>query len=92
MNPPAPPLKASPHPSNSAHHFGSDDLIWDGLKLKLGSIRGCVLATVVPDMEWPGMWRVRWSGGLTDMVNPTRAKDAAISIALSELNAGGKHV
>jgi hypothetical protein len=34
------------------------------------------------------MWRVRWSGGSTDMVNLTRAKDAAIFIALSVLNAG----
>jgi hypothetical protein len=88
MNAPAVPLKASPRPSKSAHHFGSEDLVWDGLKLRLGSVRGWVLATVEPDVEWPSMWRVRWSGGLTDLVNITRAKDAAISIALTELNAG----
>jgi len=88
MNAPAVPLKASPRLSRSAHHFGSEDLIWDGLKLRLGSIRGCVLAAVEPELEWPGMWRVRWSGGLTDIVNLTRSKDTAISLALSELNAG----
>jgi hypothetical protein len=33
------------------------------------------------------MWRVRHGGKLTDMVNLSRAKDAAISIALAELNA-----
>ena len=29
-----------------------------------------------PDAKWPGMWRVRWPDGLSDMVNLTRAKDA----------------
>jgi hypothetical protein len=30
-----------------------------------------------PDVNWPGMWRVRWSDGTrSDMVNLTRAKDA----------------
>ena len=86
MNAPQVPLKASPRLSKSVHHFGSDDLVWDGLQLRLGSMRGHVLATVEPDVEWPDMWRVRWRGGLTDMVNLTRAKDAAISIALAELN------
>jgi hypothetical protein len=33
--------------------------------------------TVVPDADWPGMWRVRMPDGrLTDMVNLSRAKDA----------------
>lgn len=36
---------------------------------------------IVPDARWTGMWRVRLSNGeLTDMVNLTRAKDAAISL------------
>jgi hypothetical protein len=34
--------------------------------------------TVVPDPEWPAMYRVqRPDGTLTDMVNLTRARDAA---------------
>jgi hypothetical protein len=34
--------------------------------------------TVVPDPEWPAMYRVRGrDGSLTDMVNLTRARDAA---------------
>jgi hypothetical protein len=43
---------------------------------------------IVPDEKYPAvMWRVRLPDGrLTDMVNRTRAKDAAISIALSILN------
>jgi hypothetical protein len=36
--------------------------------------------TIVPDAEWPEMYRVRRPDGtLTDMVNLTRAKDAAIN-------------
>jgi hypothetical protein len=34
--------------------------------------------TVVPDPEWPNMYRVRRPDGtLTDMMNLTRARDAA---------------
>jgi hypothetical protein len=32
------------------------------------------------------MYRVRFDGRLTDMVNLTRAKDTAVSLALSVLN------
>jgi len=46
-----------------------------------------VVATIEPDSKWPGMWRVRCGGSLSDMVNLSRAKDAAISITLSDLNA-----
>jgi hypothetical protein len=36
------------------------------------------VAEVVPDAKWPRMWRVRWpDGSLSDMVNLSRAKDAA---------------
>jgi hypothetical protein len=41
-----------------------------------------VIATVVPDRHWPEMWRVQLPGShLSDMVNLTRAKDAAIALA-----------
>ncbi len=40
------------------------------------------LATVVPDTQWPDMWRIVLPDGqLSDMVNLTRAKDAAAAIA-----------
>jgi hypothetical protein len=43
---------------------------------------------VVPDATYPGMWRIRHSDGrLSDFVNLSRAKDAAISLALGILNA-----
>jgi hypothetical protein len=34
--------------------------------------------TVVPDDRWPDMWRVRNGEYLSDAVNLTRAKDAAL--------------
>jgi hypothetical protein len=67
--------------------YGSADLVWDGHTLRLGSKRGRTLAAVVPDIEWPGMYRVRRHSTLSDMVNLTRAKDAARCLAPADLNA-----
>jgi hypothetical protein len=40
-----------------------------------------------PDADWPKLYRVRLPNGhLTDMVNLTRAKDAARCLALGILN------
>jgi hypothetical protein len=37
---------------------------------------------VVPDERWPKTWRIRWPDGrISDMVNLSRAKDAAAIIA-----------
>jgi len=45
------------------------------------------VAGVVLDGKYPGMWRVqRPDGSLTDMVNLTRAKDAAMALAVDWLN------
>ena len=36
------------------------------------------LALVLPDLDWPGTWRIAWPDGrLSDIVNLARAKDAA---------------
>jgi hypothetical protein len=41
----------------------------------------------LPELTWPGMWRVRLPEGyLTDMVNLSRATDAADLLALAVLN------
>jgi len=70
---------------HGGHVYGQVDLKWDGLQLRLKS--GRLLATVEWDSKYPEMCRVRLPGGhLTDMVNLTRAKDAAVSLALTELN------
>jgi hypothetical protein len=37
-----------------------------------------VVGRVVPDEKWPGMWRVKLPGGLSEMVNLARARDAAL--------------
>ena len=40
------------------------------------------LAKIVPDSCWPDMWRIAWPDGqLSDMVNLSRAKDAAAVLA-----------
>ncbi len=70
------------------HHYGCADLAWSGNELRLGSKRGKLLATVEPDSQWSGMWRVRFKGKLTDMVNLSRAKDAAMALVVTDLNAG----
>jgi hypothetical protein len=45
------------------------------------------MATIEPHANWPGMWRVWFGGKLSDMANLSRAKDAAASMVLRELNA-----
>jgi hypothetical protein len=65
--------------------YGLQDIRWEGHRLRL--LTGRLLATVEPDSQWAGMYRVRFRDGhLTDMVNLSRAKDAAITLALTNLN------
>jgi hypothetical protein len=71
-------------------NYQAEELAWGGLTLRLG--RGRVVASVEPDSKWSGMWRVRCGRQLSDMVNLTRAKDAAVSIALSQLNSAKEAV
>ena len=50
----------------------------DRLVLLYGSAS---LASVVPDVEHPSMWRIQWAdGSLSDMANLARAKDAALAL------------
>jgi hypothetical protein len=65
--------------------FSNRDLTWRGEKLCLGSK---ALVAIVPDAQYPGMWRVRSGDTLSDMVNLSRARDAARALALSLLNKG----
>lgn len=67
-------------------------LIWrknegGGFTLHLGGGRGRALLEVVPDKTYAGMWRIQTPDGrLSDMANLTRAKDAALSIAVRTVN------
>jgi len=45
--------------------------------------------TVRPDERWPKMWRIHYQGRTSDMVNLSRAKDAAISWVRSKGLGGG---
>ena len=65
--------------------ISSRHLRWNGHELFFARQR---IASVVPDGKYLGMWRVqRPDGRLTDMVNLTRAKDAAMALSLASLNA-----
>ena len=66
--------------------YDRHDLRWDGHHLRLRS--GRLLATIVADPNSSGMWRVHMpKGNLSDLVNLTRAKDTALSLALASLKA-----
>jgi hypothetical protein len=59
-------------------------LRWQGDTLCHGRRK---LVTIIQDQNHPTMWRIRLPhGSLTDMVNRTRAKDAAQAIALAVLS------
>ena len=71
--------------------YGCQDIRFEGHRLRL--LTGRLLATVEPDAQWAGLFRVRFPNGhTTDIVNLTRAKDAAVSLALSDLNAARREI
>ena len=66
--------------------YERNSLHWDGLTLRFGK-SGRVVASVIPDPDWQRIYRVQIPGKpLSDMVNLTRAKDAAVWLALAALN------
>src|SRR5262249_24462759 len=71
---------------------GCDRLNWrhaDGRLFLFHGKNRKPLMTIEPDSKYTGMYRIRFpEGGLSDMVNLTRAKDGAIALALQSLNSG----
>jgi hypothetical protein len=62
----------------------SRELRWKGRCLYF---EGKIVGRVIPDEIYPGMWRVRLpDGSLSDLGNLTRVRDAAMAIALRDLN------
>jgi hypothetical protein len=56
-----------------------DKMQWKGDRLYVGTRSSSY--SIVPDERYPQMWRVRCpNGSLSDMVNRTRAKDAAMTM------------
>jgi hypothetical protein len=60
-------------------------LYWKGDKLMNGTRP--VPIEVRPDDRWAGMYRVYYRGKISDTVNLTRAKDAAVALVVASLNA-----
>jgi hypothetical protein len=60
-------------------------LHWEGDKLMNGTRR--VPIEVRPDDRWLEMYRVHFQGKISDIVNLTRAKDAAVAMVVASLNA-----
>lgn len=83
---PAARCSASYGGASVTHIYSHLDMQWKGTELRLNS--GRLLAEVIPDMEWGKMWRVFTvhDRRLSDMVNLTRAKDAAVLLAMQHLN------
>ena len=76
---------ATPLRGGTSIVVGRDRLTWRGDVLHLGG--GRALLSVVADPTWPGMWRVKHRDGrVSDMVNLTRVRDAATSIASAILS------
>lgn len=67
--------------------LGRRDLTWCGNSLYRWGSREPI-AEVAPDAKWPGMWRFRLlpDGSLSDMVNLSRARDAAAERAINVAN------
>jgi len=64
-----------------AYHWRTDRSRWELL------VAGRVLASVVTDAVYPNMWRIDLGdGALSDLVNLTRAKDAAVRLVDASLN------
>jgi hypothetical protein len=79
-SPPAPTPGRQARPAN--RHDLHRDAVWRGNRL---FFRRKLVATIIQDEKYPSMWRVRLPNGhVSDMVNLTRAKDAAMALACKE--------
>ena len=68
--------------------YATCELEWKGDRLLVqGGGRHSPSVEVFPDQDWPGMWRIRRPDGtVTDIVNRSRARDAAKAILIAVLN------
>jgi hypothetical protein len=61
--------------------FSPSEFVFDGdAVVRRG--RETPVVRIVPDAKYPGMWRAEYPDGrLSDMINKTHAKDAALVLA-----------
>jgi len=86
-NAPATMLGASPSLILENFHR---DAAWRGDRL---FVRDRLVAKIVPDQQWPGMWRVLLPNGcLSDIVNRSRAKDATLTLAYTAALDGASRI
>jgi len=64
------------------------EFVWKGNRLYIG--RRYTGLELIPDEKYPQMWRVKYKDTVSDMVNRTRAKDAAFAIFRMEGAADGQ--
>jgi hypothetical protein len=75
---------ASEKPSSNL--FKPRALVWEGMRLRLRSSKR-FLAVVKPDAGYPNLYRIHLAPDhLSDLLNLTRAKEAAVALALTMLN------
>src|SRR5690349_20710850 len=81
-------------PASPKAIVGRDRLNWRHADVRLFLHFGnnqSPLVAIEPEPKHSGMYRIRSSeGGLSDMMGLTRAKDAAIALALRSLNSGAQ--
>jgi hypothetical protein len=67
--------------NRSFYEWRRNDAVWSLIR------SGRIVATVVPDLRLPSMFRIKFpDGSFSDMVNLARAKDAALSLADAALD------
>jgi len=83
-------MRQSKPSSTTRTVVGQDRLKWrseNSCLRRFHGSRSTPLATIEPDPKYACMYRIRFpNGGLSDMLNLTRAKDAAVGFALRSLN------
>jgi hypothetical protein len=84
------PGNADAESASQTRKWGRRDLTWheeSGVPVLRRGKCGSLLALVIPDQRFEGMYHfVDLRGRQSDMANLTRIKDAAVSVALANLN------
>jgi hypothetical protein len=72
-------------PQKPPHTYKRTDLVWQGLRLRL-RVSDRTLAVLTPDADHPNLYRICMLDLVSDLANLTRAREAAVALALETLN------